>query len=153
MRRSPIGFIALWVLLVFGGLLVAHHVHAQNQTVSLGSNGFSCAVPVSTATTLQTFSAPCVAPGANVRLYITDIQFSASASGIAADSFPTLKSGTGGCASNLAVIWTAFTPAAVQTSVVQQFTTPIKLPLNSDVCWIESTAGSKTVTINGYIGP
>lgn len=149
MRRfAAIVFLAA---ITVAGIAIA--LHAQTGTASLGTNGFSCVVTVSTATTLQTFGGSCAAPGANVRLYITDVQFSANASGITADSFPTLKSGTGGCASNLAVVWTSFTPAAAQASVIQDFTVPIRLPLNSDLCWIESTAGSKTVTVNGYIAP
>lgn len=126
-------------------------VHAQQFS---GANAINCVVTVSTATTIQAVGGNCVAPGSIYRLYITDVQFSASASGITADSFPTLKTGTGGtCGSNTSVVWTAFTAAAAQASVVQDFTTPIKLPLNQELCWIESTAGSKTVTINGYIAP
>ncbi len=108
---------------------------------------------VSTATTLTVLNG-CAAPGASLSIYITDISFSASASGIAADSFPTLKYGTGGaCGTGTNVIWGAFTAAAVQATAVQSFVTPIKLPANNELCWINSTAGSKLVIVTGYVAP
>ena len=126
-------------------------VHAQQFS---GANAINCVVTVSTATTIQAVGGSCIAPGANVRLYITDVEFGTNASGIAADSFPTLKTGTGGtCGSNTSVVWQAFTPAAVQTQVVKSYSTPLKLPLNQELCWINSTAGSKVVQVNGYIAP
>lgn len=113
----------------------------------------SCLVAVSTATTLTAVGTSCAAPGAGLSIYITDIEFgSSAASGTAADSFPTLKSGTGGsCGTATAVIWQGLSVA--NTTIVGNFTTPLKVAANSEVCWIMSTAGSKTIQIRGYIAP
>lgn len=113
---------------------------------------FHCTVTVSTATTLTAVGSPCSAPGAGLSLYVTDILFAASASGIAADAFPTLKYGTGGsCGTGTTVFWQALTAAAI---VVQDNRTiPIKVPANNEICWITSTAGSKTVQVSGFIAP
>lgn len=116
------------------------------------ANRFHCVVAVSTATTIQAVGGSCVAPGAGQSLYITDVFFSASAAGIAADAFPTIKSGTGGtCGSATAVVWQALTAAAIVA--VDNRSTPIKITANNELCWISSTAGSKTVQISGFIAP
>jgi hypothetical protein len=116
-------------------------------------NRFSCIVPVSVATTLTAIGGSCAAPGAGLSLYITDIEFgSSAASGTAADSFPTLKSGTGGtCGTATAVIWQALT--AANTTQVANYTIPLKVTANNEVCWIMSTAGSKTLQVRGFIAP
>jgi hypothetical protein len=63
-----------------------------------------------------------------------------------------LKTGTGGtCGSSVAVIWSAL--GAANVAIVDNMTTPLKVPANSEICWIVSGAGSKTLRINGYIGP
>jgi hypothetical protein len=115
--------------------------------------GFNCVVTVSTATTVQAVGGTCVAPGAGLSLYITDITFGTSAAaGTAADSFPTIKSGTGTtCGTGTAVVWQALTTA--NSSVVENRTTPIKVAANSDLCWIMTTAGSKTLQIAGFVAP
>lgn len=116
-------------------------------------NRIRCTVIVSTATTTQAVGGSCAAPGAGLSIYITDVSFGTSAAaGTAADSFPTLKSGTGGtCGTGTAVFWQALT--AANTTVTENLTTPIKVPANSEVCWIMTTAGSKTLQINGYVAP
>lgn len=115
-------------------------------------NRFRCTVTTSTATTLQAVGGSCAAPGAGLSLYVTDIFYSSSANGIAADAFPTLKYGTGGtCGSGTTVFWGALTAAAIVIN--QQFLTPIKIPANNELCWITSTAGSKFIVLNGYIAP
>lgn len=115
-------------------------------------NRFHCVVTVSTATTMQAVGGSCAAPGAGLSLYVTDITFAASAAGIAADAFPTLKSGTGGtCGSDTAVVWQALTAAAIVA--VENRTIPIKIPANNELCWISSTAGSKAIQISGFIAP
>lgn len=113
----------------------------------------SCVVAVSTATTVQAVGGSCAAPGAGLSIYITDVEFgSSAASGTAADSFPTLKSGTGGtCGSATAVIWQAL--GVANSTTVANYTTPVKVTANNEVCWIMSTAGSKTIQIRGYIAP
>lgn len=116
-------------------------------------NRISCTVIVSTATTVQAVGGSCVAPGAGLSIYITDIEFgSSAASGVAADSFPTLKSGTGGtCGAATAVIWQAL--SAANTTQVANYTVPIKVTANNELCWIMTTAGSKTLKIQGFIAP
>lgn len=116
-------------------------------------NGINCLVAVSTATTIQAVGGSCVAPGAGLSIYITDIEFGTSAAaGTAADSFPTLKSGTGGtCGSGTAVIWQGLT--AANSTIIANLSTPIKVASNSEVCWIMTTAGSKTVQVHGFIAP
>jgi hypothetical protein len=111
-------------------------------------------VTISTATTLQAVGGNCAAPGAGLSLYITDILFATNAGGIAADSFNTLKYGTGGtCGTGTTVFWGALTTAATQATVVQSFATAIKIPANNEVCWINSSAGSKFLRLDGYIAP
>ena len=86
-------------------------------------------------------------------LYVTDVRFGTSAAaGTAADSFPTLKSGTGGtCGTATAVVWSALTTA--NSTVVDNMTTPLKLATVHELCWIMTTAGSKTLVVNGFIAP
>ena len=129
-------------------------VHAQTSTgtVNLGQNGFTCVVAVSTATTIQAVGGSCVAPtNTALRLYITDVEFGSSAAGgTAADSFPTLKTGTGGtCGTGTAVVWQAMITANGQIEAT--FTTPIQLPKASELCWIMTTAGSKTLQVHGFM--
>ncbi len=117
-------------------------------------NRFRCTVAVSTATTIQAVGGSCAAPGAGLSLYITDILFSTNAAGIAADSFNTLKYGTGGtCGTGTTVFWAAFTAAATQAAAQQSLATPIKIPANNEICWINTTAGSKFLVISGFIAP
>jgi hypothetical protein len=93
------------------------------------------------------------APGAGLSIYITDIMFSASATGIAADAFPTLKYGTGGtCGTGTTVFWGALT-AATNFRTSDNFNTPIKIPANNEICWITTTAGSKFIVLSGFIAP
>lgn len=116
-------------------------------------NRISCVVAVSTATTITAVGNSCVAPGAGLSIYVTDIEFgSSAAAGTAADSFPTLKYGTGGtCGAGTAVFWQGLT--AANTTAASNYTTPFKVPANNEVCWIMSTAGSKTLQIHGFIAP
>jgi hypothetical protein len=115
-------------------------------------SAFRCTVTVSTATTLQAVGGSCAAPGAGLSLYITDIAFHASASGIAADAFPTLKYGTGGtCGTGTTVFWGWLSAAAV--NAVDNRQQPLKIPANNEICWISTTAGSKFIVISGFIGP
>ena len=117
-------------------------------------NRILCTVTVSTATTLTAVGGSCAAPGTGLSIYITDILFASSAQAIIADTFPTLKYGTGGtCGSGTTAFWGAFQAAAVPATTVQSLKTPIKIPANNEVCWINSTVGSKFVVIAGFIAP
>jgi hypothetical protein len=144
--RARIGWVVALVLLA---ALCVGPTHAQ---VPRGTP-FQCTVTVSTATTIQAVGGDCAAkPG--LRLFITDIAFSTNAAGVAADSFNTLKYGTGTtCGTGTTVFWGAFTQAATQAAVVSNMATPIILPVNVDVCWINSTAGSKFLVLTGYYAP
>jgi hypothetical protein len=143
MKQLKIAAIA-WVVLFITALVLT----AQT-TVNGRKDGFNCVVPVSTATTL---TAACSAIAGNRAMYITDIEFGSSvASSTAADSFPTLKFGTGTtCGTGTTVFWQAMT--AANTTAVTTLTTPIKVPKGNDVCFIHSVAGSKTVQIHGFFG-
>lgn len=112
---------------------------------------FSCVVTVSTATTLTAVGGSCVAPGAGRSLWITDIAAgSSAAAGTAADSMNTIKYGTGGtCGSGTTVVWPILQNANTESGAT--FSTPIQIPANNELCWINSTAGTKTWIINGYI--
>lgn len=146
-----VGFLILIVgFLAMLGVLRDHSfdlVSAQSR----GLRNISCVVAVSTATTVQAVGGDCVAPGAAYRINITDVSFGTSAAaGVAADSFPTLKKGTGGtCGAATAVIWQALTGA--NSTVVDNFQTPVRLGLNEEVCWIMTTVGSKTIQVYGFI--
>lgn len=146
MTRGRAGWIAAILLLV---ALVTPASHAQPAR----GDAVRCVVPVSTATTIQAVGGDCAArPG--YTLWVTDISFSTNAAGIAADSFNTLKYGTGTtCGTGTTVFWGAFTAAATQATATETFATPMRLPANVDVCWINSTAGSKFLVITGFATP
>ncbi len=116
-------------------------------------NSFRCTQTVSTATTLTAFGGSCAAPGAALRLYITDFIVTSSANSLTADAHPTLKYGTGGtCGTGTTTLYAVPSNAAI-VGVPASFKTPIKLPLNNELCWISSTAGSKFLTVLGFIAP
>lgn len=138
-----------WIVAL--GLLAA--LVGPTPTAQQRGDQVRCVVTVSTATTITAVGGACAARP-QMALNITDIAFSTNAAGIAADSFNTLKYGTGTtCGTGTAVFWGAFSTAAVQTTTVQTFATPLRLPQNVDVCWINSTAGSKFLVITGYYTP
>lgn len=140
MRRAGLGLLALVCL------VLTVPVRAQ-----IRFEPIRCVVTVSTATTIQAVGGDCAAKVGQA-LFITDILSMTNASGIAADSYNTLKYGTGTtCGTGTTVIWFAMTPAATQTTVFDNSTYPIRLPQNVDLCWINSTAGSKGWVIKGYL--
>lgn len=142
------------LLIVAAAVLLAVLVSLPARTHAQNFRGepFRCTVTVSTATTITAVGGACAAVPGQV-LYITDILFASNAGAIAADSFDTLKYGTGTtCGTGTTVFWGAMATAATQNTVIQSFQTPIKLPANVDVCWINSTAGSKFLVISGYLG-
>lgn len=132
-------------------IVLALMLSAQT-TVNGRKDGFNCVVTVSTATTLQAVGGACAAPSGDRSIYITDIEFgSSAAAGTAADSFPTLKAGTGTtCGTGTAVIWQAL--LAANSQVTASLSTPIRVTKGNDICWIMSTAGSKTLQVHGFYG-
>ena len=148
-------FIALAIIVALGFVLslVPPPQKGHAQTIVNGrKDGFNCVVAVSTATTLQAVGGACASPGTRP-IYITDVEFGSSAAGsTAADSFPTLKYGTGStCGTGTTVFWQAMITA--NGNIIANLTTPIKVPKSNDICWIMSTAGSKTIQIHGFYGP
>lgn len=132
---------------------VKHYTGAP-QTFVDHPNRISCYVAESTAVTIQAVGGSCATPGAGLSIYVTDISFAASAVTAThlADTFPTLKSGTGGtCGTATTVIWGALNVA--NTTVVANLSQPIKLTAAHELCWIMTTAGSKVVQINGFVAP
>lgn len=128
--------------------LIGSPSHAQ-----MRGDPIRCVVTVSTATTITAVGGDCAAKP-NLSLFVTDILFATNAGGIAADSFNTLKYGTGTtCGTGTTIFWGAMTTAATQATVFHHFMTPLRLPQNVDVCWINSTAGSKFLVISGYYTP
>jgi len=138
-RRVALGLLAL-------AALVTVPLQAQPRFEPI-----RCVVTVSTATTVQAVGGDCAAQVGRA-LFITDILSVTNAGGIAADSYNTLKYGTGTvCGTGTTVIWFALTPAATQTTVIDNSTYPIRLPQNVDLCWINTSAGSKAWVIKGYL--
>lgn len=121
---------------------------AQPQT----GQSFRCTVEASTATTAQALGGDCNGV-VGLAHYVTDIIASSSAAaGTTADSMMTLEYGTGTtCGTGTTRFWLALQGA--NTSIVQSFKTPIRIPDGNDMCWIMSTAGTKTLVITGYIAP
>lgn len=112
---------------------------------------FRCTVVASTATTVQALGGDCAAPGARRSLYITDVVMGSSViSATAADAVLTLKAGTGGTCGS-ATVSLLSTPALAHTTVQLHLMTPIELPVNNELCWIHTPAGTKWLTILGYI--
>jgi hypothetical protein len=137
-------------LLLLFSLCLCSLTSFSQTTVQGHKDGFNCVVAVSTATGL---TAACSAIAGNRPMYITDIEFgsSAAAATFSADTFPTLKYGTGStCGTGTTVFWQAMIGATGQ--VTSNLVTPIKIPKGNDVCWIMSTAGSKTLQIHGFYG-
>jgi hypothetical protein len=139
--RRLLAFIGVWLLL--GGIAEAQ-----------SGLPVQCTVTVSTATTLTAVGGQCAAGDTQLALYITDIAFATNAGAIAADSFNTLKYGSGSaCGTGTITLWSAMTVAATQTTVIQSFRSPLRVPADKDLCWINSTAGSKALVITGYRAP
>lgn len=143
MSRGRFGWLVSALLLI---AMLSPPMHAQLRGVPV-----SCVVTVSTATTITAVGGDCAArPG--FTLWITDIASSSTAAGTTADTFNTLKYGTGTtCGTGTTVFWGALTTGTIM--MVQSFATPIRLPANVDVCWINSTAGSKFWVLTGYYTP
>jgi hypothetical protein len=136
-------YLALAVI-VFGLPLLAEAQSVKPE----GRNLIRCHTLVSTATTLTELTGCAVEAGTTY--YVTDIIFASSViSATAADSQLTLKYGTGtACATGTAVFWVASNLA--HTTVTSHLQTPIRIPKGNAICWIDSPAGTKSVTVLGY---
>lgn len=143
------------ILVLALALLIAIPIAWMDTTThaQIGDNGrpFRCTVEVSTATAVTAVGGDCAAQADGRSIWITDIAASSSAAaGTAADSMNTLKFGSGSnCGTGTTVVWAPLYVA--NSTVVGDFTTPIIIPAGKDLCWINSTAGTKTWLISGYI--
>lgn len=115
----------------------------------------NCFVPVSTLTALTAVGGSCMARTSGNAIYITDISSSANVGSLTADTHNTLKYGTGtACATGTTTVWEAFfTAGGVLANTAQQFKSPLRIPPGNDLCWINTTVGSKIFVITGYEAP
>jgi hypothetical protein len=157
-RRTAFGYIALVLAIGLGLELAPHAQNVWNDvrhevTVRNDPQSFSCTVVNNNATTLTAFGGSCVAPTVNGQsFYITDIIATASAaSTTTANQYLEVESGTGGtCGTGTAVVWAAYN-AAMSGPASAGLTTPIKVAANSELCWMDAVAGSKTFIVSGYV--
>lgn len=145
-----------WLLLAVLGALSAAAMWTY--TVSAQSSSgipFNCFVAVSTSTALTAVGGACSARGNGDALYLTDIAASANVGSITADTHNTIKYGTGtACGTGTVTVWAALTTTGgTLANVTEQLHSPIRIPPGRDICWINSTVGSKTLTLSGYEAP
>lgn len=115
---------------------------------------FQCFVAASTATTLTGVGGACTGRGNGDALYITDINYSSNVAAIGADAFNTLKYGFGTtCATGTTAFWGSFTANGVLAATTETFSTPLRVPPGQDICYINSTAGTRVIVITGYEAP
>jgi len=147
MRRSH------WFWLVLCLLVPAASAQPPPFGGALNAPRFNCVVTNNAATILTAVGGQCVAPAAGMSLHITSVTASASViSSVTADNYFSLKSGTGAvCVTGTAVVWNAYTLALAPVHAL--FPTAIKVAPASDLCWMHAAAGSKHLTITGYIAP
>ena len=119
-------------------------VHAQTR-----GEPFHCTVTVTTVTALTLVGAPCVAQPSE-SLYITDILTWSNSNGIAADSFMTLKYGVS--TATVTVFWGEYMLSTAAITIQQDLQTPIRIPAGNQLYFINATAGSKFLTVDGYKG-
>lgn len=140
MKRATLLFLALV------GVALLAPLRAQ---VPSSFEPVRCVVAVSTATTITAVGGECAAKTGQA-FFITDITAATTASGTAADAVPTLKYGTGTtCGTGTTVIWLAAGPSGGFV-VSDHFIKPLRLPQAVDICWINSTAGSKSWVLSGF---
>lgn len=142
----------LCILLILSAALISLRPEApivQAQS-TLSGEPFHCVVAATTVVALTAVGGACGLPATDQSLFITDIIFSTNSAGVAADSFPTLKYGL--TTATVTVFWGAMTPAAAQANAVQDLTTPIRIPAGNQLYFINSTAGSKFLIIDGVKG-
>lgn len=107
---------------------------------------------VSSTATTSAIVTGCLAPGAGLSIYITSLQWSSSIISTTTN-FMTIQSGTGGnCGASVDVLYRGYQATALgNTNVV--FQTPIKVPASEEVCLLHPGAGTRLVSIQGFIAP
>ncbi len=141
-------FILCLGLVLFAALWQSHPFVQAQSTVS--GEPFHCVVAVTTATALTAVGGACGLPASDQSLWVTDILFSSNSAGITADSFPTLKYGL--TTATVTVFWGSYILSTGNLNAVQDLKTPIKIPAGNQIYFINSTAGSKFLTIDGVKG-
>lgn len=138
-------------------VVVAIAAAAWTYTVRAQSAGtpFNCFVAVSMTQALTAVGGACSARGNGDALYITDVAFSTDVGSLTADTHNTLKYGTGtNCGTGAVTVWAALTTTGgTLANVTERLQAPLRIPPGRDICWINSTAGSKTLTLSGYEAP
>lgn len=118
-------------------------VHAQNT-----GRTFNCTM-VSTATSLTEITGCAAISGQ--RYHITAINWSSSIISTTTN-FMLLQSGTGtACATGTTSRYAAF--ALAFTDVSANFPTPISLGSGEAICFVHPGAGTRNITVTGFIAP
>lgn len=113
-------------------------------------NRIACNV-LSTATT-STIVTGCSAPGAGLSIYLTSLQWHSSIISTTTN-FMTIQSGTGGnCGASVDVLYRGYAQVAFSGREAV-FQTPIKAPANEEICLLHPGAGTRLVSIQGFIAP
>jgi hypothetical protein len=147
----PLALVALglWALV---GVLPPLPVGAQSPP---RGQPILCTVINSTATTLTAFTTSATCPQATPgqAMYLTDVMASSTAISTATvDNYPVLKFGTGtACGTGTTVVWAGYT--LTFTTIPSNFQTAIRVPANTDLCWMHAATGSKHFIVTGYVGP
>lgn len=113
-------------------------------------NRVSCVVS-STAVTSAIITG-CTAPGAGLSIYLTSLQWSSSIISTTTN-FMTIQSGTGGNCGTAVVVHYRGYQATALGNVNVVFQTAIKAPANTEVCLLHPGAGTRLVSIQGFIAP
>jgi hypothetical protein len=117
---------------------------------ALSTNRINCRLTTA-ATTSTSLGGQCVAPGAGLSLYISDISvYGGVATGAAAAA--SVQSGTGGtCGVATNIIYDCQHGATAGCE--HTYANALKLPANSELCLIDATVGTKFISVSGFIAP
>lgn len=107
---------------------------------------------ISSTATTSTIVTGCAAPGAGLSLYVTSVQWYSSIISTTAN-FMRLQSGTGGtCGTATVVLYDGYASVAFGGNNVV-FGTPLKLTANHELCFVHASAGTRLVSVQGFIAP
>jgi len=114
-----------------------------------GPNLFSCVVTMSSKTTTQCEAAP----ASGLKAYITDVQMGTTTAGSATTI--QVEYGTGTNCATTAVALSPTYPNTAIASAAFDFTTPLVPVAADEICVVQAgtTAGTTSVTLQGYIAP
>lgn len=107
---------------------------------------------ISSTATTSTIVTGCSAPGANLSIYVTSMQWYSSIISTTAN-FMRIQSGTGGtCGTATTILYDGYASVAFGGNNVV-FNTPLKLTANHELCFVHASAGTRLVSIQGFIAP